>query len=154
MIAIVSPFGWFVPPTNPFRGSWRLVIFAGTSTSDCRSCECGCLALRERPHDIGTLLDELCPFEPSNIPLSARHVLYSYDYPGNIRELRNILIDLSIQNANGGIDVEQLKALLRDKTASTVGDTSISLNRKITVHPRGLYSTKWQHPKDRQSLGG
>ena len=97
-------------------------------------------ALRERPHDIGTLLDELCPFDPSNIPLSARHVLYSYDYPGNIRELRNILIDLSIQNANGGIDVEQLKALLRDKTASTVGDTSISLNRKITQYIQEVYT--------------
>ena len=83
MIAIVSPFGWFV--LNPFRGWWRLVIFAGTSAQivDLASAV---PALRERPHDIGTLLDELCPFEPSNIPLSARHVLYSYDYPSESYE--------------------------------------------------------------------
>ncbi len=71
--------------------------------------------LRERKDDIPLLISEfLMDFSKENnkkitgISSKARQALYKYDWPGNIRELKNVLESAVILSKNQNIDLEDL----------------------------------------------
>lgn len=76
-------------------------------------------ALRERRDEIPVLIDFFCDeaaekLQRSPLKLSSRlrTFLLGYDYPGNIRELRNLIFRMSCL-ANGVADLEQLPEVIR-----------------------------------------
>jgi two-component system response regulator HydG len=78
-------------------------------------------SLRERPEDIGPLceliLEAFCKEQPGGKkPLSvspkALRLLEAYDWPGNIRELRNTLIQISLRCDGSTIEPRHLKGLI------------------------------------------
>lgn len=72
-------------------------------------------SLRERPEDILDLVDhfvessakELNVSVPS-IPEDVKQALYHYDYPGNIRELKNIIDHLVLFSDNDSLSIDEL----------------------------------------------
>jgi DNA-binding NtrC family response regulator len=80
-------------------------------------------ALRERERDCLLLLDHfkqvyaigsLRPFELSD---AAKQCLLEYSFPGNVRELRNIVIRLSAKYPGRQVDVEELRAEMESAIA-------------------------------------
>jgi two-component system, NtrC family, response regulator HydG len=69
-------------------------------------------ALRERREDIPllaeSLLERVRPGHALRISARALDALANYDFPGNVRELRNILERASLLADRGMIDLEQL----------------------------------------------
>lgn len=71
--------------------------------------------LRERRMDIPLLMDhflrQLCetyPREKPNVSRAARQSLIAYDWPGNIRQLRNVTESMFVQDFDGVLDVDDL----------------------------------------------
>lgn len=78
--------------------------------------------LRERKHDIGLLtefliesLNRMLGSSITGMEEEARNVLMNYDWPGNIRELRNILERAMTFAENGKIQLEDLGEYIVDK---------------------------------------
>ena len=98
--------------------------------------------LRERPEDISSLVRfYLCKFNrkyksDKKIHSSAIHLLQSYWFPGNIRELKNIIENAVVMSENNQID-QFIQASLREAQSdpsSTATDTtkrSLSLSDKL-----------------------
>ncbi|MDH5543087.1 MAG: sigma-54 dependent transcriptional regulator [Nitrospinota bacterium] len=86
--------------------------------------------LRERKEDILLLARHILRtlFQGRNISLtpSAEKVLLSYDYPGNVRELRNILQNAAILSAGEKIDYSDLRLLKKNDSISNGGNGSSS----------------------------
>ena len=93
--------------------------------------------LRDRKTDLPTLIEHFWPFEKTALPARVLHALESYDYPGNLRELRNILINLSVQFTSGGITDYELTPLFTG-TYSGGGDIE-TLNQKVSQYIRECY---------------
>ncbi|HTR07134.1 MAG TPA: sigma 54-interacting transcriptional regulator [Paraburkholderia sp.] len=101
-------------------------------------------AVRERLDDIPLLADSILqrmasakhgPLRKPSISADALELLRAWHWPGNIRELRNVLERASLLADNGVIRPEQLPDALRTKTAALVEDVSASgyaLPRKLT----------------------
>ena len=70
-------------------------------------------ALRERQEDIPRLveaaLDRICGTRPPQLSSEALHALCSYSYPGNVRELENILERASALCADGKVELDDLQ---------------------------------------------
>jgi len=68
--------------------------------------------LRERPEDILLLADSLLarlhPARRFHVAEAARRALVAYSYPGNVRELRNIVERASLLSDGGRIELEHL----------------------------------------------
>ena len=112
-------------------------------------------ALRERRGDIGllaeTLLARLAPGRAYTLSEAARARLQAYDYPGNIRELRNI-IERAMLMADGDTLLEEhLPAELKsDEAAGMPGvDDIVPLE---TAELRYLQWALAHHGGDRKSL--
>jgi Nif-specific regulatory protein len=78
-------------------------------------------SLRERPEDIAPLCemildrfakDQMDGQKPFTISQKALRLLEAYDWPGNIRELRNMLIQASLRSTKSSIDTHHLKGLV------------------------------------------
>jgi two-component system NtrC family response regulator len=91
--------------------------------------------LRERREDIPPLIDhflrkysERDGKEIGGISPEARHFLLTYDYPGNVRELENIVERAVVLSRRAIIGLEDLPLSLRDGKApgSTSGSTATS----------------------------
>lgn len=93
-------------------------------------------ALRERIEDLPLLIDallrRLCPERTIRVSRAALKVLTNHDFPGNIRELRNIL-ERGILLANDAlIDLEQLPPeLLESPLAPASDDASAATSDPI-----------------------
>lgn len=82
--------------------------------------------LRERREDLPLLAEhflkafasEMGMAQPS-LSLGALEVLEGYDYPGNVRELRNVIERALIQNGGGQIGAEHLRFLVPAAAAGT-----------------------------------
>jgi transcriptional regulator with GAF, ATPase, and Fis domain len=75
-------------------------------------------ALRERPDDIPALAEHfLLHMEEGDrfVPLSPEVIetLLTYDYPGNVRELRNILFIAATHSRNGDIDNDTVAEVMQ-----------------------------------------
>jgi len=119
-------------------------------------------ALRDHREDIPSMirhfLDRICPennIRIKNISEEALELLYRYDYPGNIRELRNLVERLAIITAEEAIGVAQVKRVipLRPQTSpdsllySKLEDTERELIRKT------LEDNRWHISKVARILG-
>jgi len=73
--------------------------------------------LRDRPADIGplarALLQRVRPGHPQTIDDHAMSLLEAYDFPGNVRELRNIVERASLLADNGSIEARHLPDAVR-----------------------------------------
>jgi transcriptional regulator with PAS, ATPase and Fis domain len=73
--------------------------------------------LRDRPADIGplarALLQRVRPGHPQTIDDDAMSLLEAYDFPGNVRELRNIVERASLLAENGSIEARHLPDAVR-----------------------------------------
>jgi DNA-binding NtrC family response regulator len=72
-------------------------------------------ALRERPEDIAVLAERALAAKvpPRTLTMAALDGLRAYSWPGNIRELRNILSKVCVESADSQIDWEQIADELR-----------------------------------------
>ncbi|WP_018078885.1 sigma-54 interaction domain-containing protein [Thiobacillus denitrificans] len=112
-------------------------------------------ALRERRDDItllaDTLLTRLAPGRAYTLSEPARARLQAYDYPGNIRELRNI-IERAILMADGDILLEEhLSPELRDNEAAGMPGMADIVPLE-TAELRYLQWALARHGGDRKSL--
>ncbi|MBW8365118.1 MAG: sigma-54-dependent Fis family transcriptional regulator [Rhizobium sp.] len=111
-------------------------------------------ALRERRGDIGlladTLLARLAPGRAYTLSEAARARLQDYDYPGNIRELRNI-IERAMLMADGDTLLEEHlpPELKSDETGMPGVDDIVPLE---TAELRYLHWALAHHGGDRKSL--
>jgi two-component system response regulator HydG len=83
--------------------------------------------LRERRPDIPLLCDHFIKDfsqrygkEVQGISRAARQALMSYDWPGNIRELRNVIEHMMALDADGSLDVDDLPDAIRPYAAAPV----------------------------------
>jgi transcriptional regulator with PAS, ATPase and Fis domain len=94
--------------------------------------------LRERIEDIPILVESFArrmaqSGPPLRITPRAMALLQAHDWPGNIRELRNVLERASLFADDGLIDAEQLPALRSDADSARMRrDASVPPGRKIT----------------------
>lgn len=82
-------------------------------------------ALRERDHDVQKLLDYFRKVYAAGNPLfevssEAKQLLEEYSFPGNIRELRNIVIRLSAKFAGKQVSAKDLQAELESDYESSL----------------------------------
>jgi transcriptional regulator with PAS, ATPase and Fis domain len=111
-------------------------------------------ALRERREDIAllaeTLLVRLAPGRAYTLSEAAKTRLQAYDYPGNIRELRNILERAMLMADGGTLLVEHLPPELASDAAIMPGiDAIVPLE---TAELRYLQWAQAHHGGDRKSL--
>jgi len=111
-------------------------------------------ALRERRGDIGlladTLLARLAPGRAYTLSEAARARLQDYDYPGNIRELRNILERAMLMADGDTLLEEHLPPELKSDEAGMPGvDDIVPLE---TAELRYLQWALAHHGGDRKSL--
>jgi len=79
--------------------------------------------LRERKGDIPRLTEsfvkEYCEKQnvnPPRIPVELYPLLATYSFPGNVRELRNIILDTLVQVRGGNLSLEPVRSYLRERT--------------------------------------
>ncbi|MBU0700659.1 sigma-54 dependent transcriptional regulator [bacterium] len=102
--------------------------------------------LRERREDIPLLIDAFIhEFNQTNqrnvvgISQKALNVLMSHDYPGNIRELKNLIESMSILSQNEILDLDDLPALFQKPSEKkegiviTVGTSMKEAEKEIII---------------------
>ena len=89
--------------------------------------------LRERRGDIPLLMDHFVKQisseqgrEPPAFSRAARQALLSYDWPGNIRELRNAVERMLVLDTDGLLDLDDLPDDIADVTSLSEGNGSIA----------------------------
>jgi transcriptional regulator with PAS, ATPase and Fis domain len=94
-------------------------------------------ALRERKDDIIPMANFFLESLPQSATLStaALQELIGYSWPGNIRELKNVLEQASILSENGVIQSNHLPALLKKNSLKMVNDISdeMALDDKLQL---------------------
>jgi DNA-binding NtrC family response regulator len=96
--------------------------------------------LRERKEDIPSLLEHYCrefrsgPDSPPRFSQDCLRFLISYDWPGNIRELKNLVESLCLEDVST-IERSHLPAHLRDlaRSAAVVGDNGNQGERETLI---------------------
>ena len=81
--------------------------------------------LRERVADIPLLIDHFRKLladihgrEVPNLSRAARHSLVTYDWPGNIRQLRNVIESMLVCDIDGLLDIDDLPEEIRPAAGS------------------------------------
>ena len=81
--------------------------------------------LRERVADIPLLIDhfrkvlsDIHGREVPNVSRAARHALVTYDWPGNIRQLRNAIESMLVNDMDGLLDIDDLPEEIRPAPGS------------------------------------
>jgi len=112
-------------------------------------------ALRERREDIvllaDTLLTRLAPGRAYTLSAAARARLQAYDYPGNIRELRNILERAMLMADGDTLLPEHLPPELAGEAAAAMPDEEAIVPLE-TAELRYLQWALARHGGDRKSL--
>jgi two-component system NtrC family response regulator len=121
--------------------------------------------LRERREDIPPLLDhflrKVCEREGkeiSGVSPEARHFLLTYDYPGNVRELENIIERAVVLSRKGIIGLEDLPLPLREGRAQDPPDREANLpssvaNMEKDLILQALQASEGNQSRAAQSLG-
>jgi len=115
-------------------------------------------ALRERKEDILPLIDhflrkysERDAKEILGISLEARHLLLTYDYPGNVRELENMVERAVVLSRRGIIALEDLPLPLREGRAQISSAERASLPSAVAAVERDLIGQALQASGGNQS---
>jgi transcriptional regulator with PAS, ATPase and Fis domain len=92
--------------------------------------------LRERQEDISILANHFLEHSPKQAKLStsALQVLIGYSWPGNIRELKNVLEQAAILSENGIIDAQHLPQAVKQKSSLTANNISDDTPLDIRLH--------------------
>jgi two-component system, NtrC family, response regulator AlgB len=105
-------------------------------------------SLKERAEDIGTLAAEMLDFFAGQnhkpglaFSVEALAALRAYAWPGNIRELRNVVERAVIVCSVGSVGVEHLPAGLVSRAPSFELGAPVSLERIEAAHIRGVIAT-------------
>lgn len=114
--------------------------------------------LRERKEDIILLaeyfLKNFCESKKIKIKRfkeNAISILISYDYPGNIRELQNIVEKLALLTESDEIDEKEVKKVIEKKERKTLKEATKDFERKyITL---ALLENNWKIEKTAKELG-
>ena len=97
-------------------------------------------ALRERQEDVPVLVDatlkRLCGEQPPVLLPEARQALVTYPYPGNVRELENILERATALCVDGQITPEDLQ--LADTDVEGAAEAGGTLDEQINRFERQL----------------
>ena len=114
--------------------------------------------LRERKEDIIPLaeyfLKNFCESKKIKIKKfkeDAFSVLISYDYPGNIRELQNIIEKLALLTESDEIDEEEVKKVIEKKERKTLKEAKEDFERKYITF--ALLENNWKIEKTAKELG-
>jgi len=119
-------------------------------------------ALRERPHDIELLaryfLEDFCArnnFKPKALDDSVFPLLESYPWPGNARELRNVIERMAILTAGERLTRESIPVEIRVQresgTKSTIQEARESAEREHVL--RALEESNWNVSAAARALG-
>ncbi len=111
--------------------------------------------LRDRKDDIPLLLDHYCRDLCQRSGRSALefsqeclHCLLCYDWPGNIRELRNLVERLFLDELPQQIGPENLPDYIRNRITSAVGFSQSERDLLLSA----LFSAKWNKSKAAENL--
>jgi DNA-binding NtrC family response regulator len=92
------------------------------------------LPLRERPEDIPVLIEHFAKIAAAEIGVeitgmseAALAILMSYDWPGNIRQLRNCIKTMVVMCETDKLDVQDIPPEIHQMRQLTTGDTAESL---------------------------
>ncbi|MBT4360597.1 MAG: sigma-54-dependent Fis family transcriptional regulator [Candidatus Marinimicrobia bacterium] len=115
--------------------------------------------LREREGDIKTLLNhflahyaaELNLF-PKQFSRDAMNMLVGYPFPGNIRELRNLIERLYILSPNDEIDLPEVKPHL-NQVVSAEGDAAIFAETRPFAEAKRMFEERFLESQLRQHAG-
>ena len=102
--------------------------------------------LRKRATDLPALLDELLLQHQGDGELrvspAALQALAAYSWPGNIRELSNLVERLAILKPTGIIEFDELPAKYREQSPPTVAETPCEMtaltNANLKAHLKGV----------------
>ncbi|MGQ9605567.1 MAG: sigma-54-dependent transcriptional regulator [Thermogutta sp.] len=91
-------------------------------------------SLAERPEDIPVLTDHFVRMFAKKhgkhirgVSAAARRVLQTYRWPGNVRQLRNVIESMTVVDFDGILDLDDLPEELADRSAPVAADHPISL---------------------------
>jgi len=115
--------------------------------------------LREREGDIKTLLNHFLGFYAAELSLTpkrfsrdAMNMLVGYQFPGNIRELRNLIERLYILSPNEEIDIQEVKPHL-NQVISSDGDVAIFNETRPFAEAKRLFEERFLESQLRQHAG-
>jgi len=115
--------------------------------------------LREREGDIKTLLNHFLTFYAAELSLlpkqftrDAMNMLVGYPFPGNIRELRNLIERLYILSPNEEIDLPEVKPHL-NQVVSGEGDTAIFTETRPFAEAKRMFEERFLESQLRQHAG-
>jgi two-component system response regulator HydG len=116
--------------------------------------------LRERredvPHLVRHFLEDFCRREgirPPQLSREALALLLDYDYPGNVRELQN-LIEGAVSLATGALDAEVLRPLMGSAAGAVPGPEALDLDAVERRHiQRVLHLVKGNKSEAARILG-
>jgi DNA-binding NtrC family response regulator len=111
--------------------------------------------LRERKEDIPILAEHFCQelngqfgYSIGALPNDVLDALLAHDWPGNIRELRNVLEATYLSATTARISVADLPEYVRSRLAATKGTSRDERSRMIAA----LLSTNWNMTKAARQL--
>jgi len=115
--------------------------------------------LREREGDIKTLLLHFLSHYAAELSLTpkqfsrdAMNMLVSYPFPGNIRELRNLIERLYILSPNEEIDLPEVKPHL-NQVVTADGDAAIFTETRPFAEAKRLFEERFLESQLRQHAG-
>jgi len=115
--------------------------------------------LREREGDIKTLLNHFLSHYAAELSLlpkqfsrDAMNMLVGYAFPGNIRELRNLIERLYILSPNEEIDLPEVKPHL-NQVVSTEGDAAIFTETRPFAEAKHMFEERFLESQLRQHAG-
>jgi two-component system nitrogen regulation response regulator NtrX len=116
-------------------------------------------ALRERVGDIRILLNYFLTHYAAELNLLPKHfsrdalnMLIDYPFPGNIRELRNLIERLYILSPNMEIDIQEVKPHL-NQMISVEGDNAIFEETRPFAEAKHLFEERFLESQLRQHAG-
>ena len=149
----------------------RTMVASGAFRKDLyfrlKMCEVGLPALRQRPEDIPLLLDafleraaRLYRRTRPRVSESAQRFLLEYSYPGNVREMKNIL-EYAVMVCGREITPEELPDYIREVAGHPAGDAATFAggtklghleNAEKTALLRALHEHHWHIQETAKSL--
>jgi len=115
--------------------------------------------LREREGDIKTLLNHFLGHYAAELSVMPKHfsrdamnMLVGYPFPGNIRELRNLIERLYILSPNTEIDINEVKPHL-NQVISTEGETAIFTETRPFAEAKRMFEERFLESQLRQHAG-